>query len=502
MDLGPKAQGGLLQRLTGNSVKLFRDFVVLAGGQIISKLLGFVAFAWLARSLDPVRYGAVEYVVGLSVFFALLVDGGLGVVGTRRATSDPATLPLLAFQIPLARLMIAIVGVPVMAVLAIGTMRETVPAALVWLFAASLLTAPWRQQWLFQTTRRMTSIANAEIIRMAIFAGAIWIMVRAPEDILVVGWAEFAAVTAMTAYCVLVQQRQITPVRLTGKLSGFVGLLKEGAAVGSTNMVWALNQFVPLFLITAILGGVEIAWFAGAARIVGSLLQFSNIYHFNLYPAVSHAHAKADGALRQLLERSLRVTAWVGVFVALALTVFAQPLVRLTLGNNLLDAAPLLQVMSWTIPVALWSGHSRWALSAAGEQKLVLWSQILGLAVTVTACIVLGQFFGGIGYAAGALAGAITVWIFSHRSARIEGCTPPSYRLTLLPLGLAGAIICASEFLEPDAWQMVMAVGAFVVLAPLLDRALLRDLRLLGTATHQGKADEQPDPGNHNSTSA
>jgi O-antigen/teichoic acid export membrane protein len=482
--MGPKAQGGLLQRLTGNSVKLFRDFVVLAGGQIVSKLLGFAAFAWLARSLDPVRYGAVEYVVGLSVFFALLVDGGLGVVGTRRSAGNPAILPLLAFQIPLARLMIAIVGIPVMVILAISTMRGAAPTALVWLFAGSLLTAPWRQQWLFQTTGHMAIIAKSEIIRMAIFAGTVWMMVRAPEDILIVGWAEFAAVAAMTAYCVLVQQRQITPVRLIGKLSGFVGLLKEGAAVGSTNMVWALNQFVPLFLITAILGGVEIAWFAGAARIVGSLLQFSNIYHFNLYPAVSRAHTTADGALRQLLERSLRVTAWVGVFVALALTVFALPLVRLTLGNNLLDAAPLLQVMSWTIPVALWSGHSRWALSAAGAQKLVLLSQILGLAVTATACIVLGQLFGGIGYAAGALAGAIAVWIFSHRSARIKGCSPPSYRLTLLPLGLAGAIIYASQFLKPDAWQMVMAVGAFVVLAPLLDRALLRDLRLLGTATH------------------
>ena len=33
-------------------------------------VLGFLAFAWLARTLDPEAYGAVEYVIGLSVLIA------------------------------------------------------------------------------------------------------------------------------------------------------------------------------------------------------------------------------------------------------------------------------------------------------------------------------------------------------------------------------------------------------------------------------------------------
>ena len=88
---------------------------------MISKALGFLAFAWLARALDPVSYGAVEYIVGLTAFFALLVDGGLGVVGTRRTVRDPQELPLLAYQIPVARFLLVFVGVPVMAFIAIVT---------------------------------------------------------------------------------------------------------------------------------------------------------------------------------------------------------------------------------------------------------------------------------------------------------------------------------------------------------------------------------------------
>ncbi|MBK6721060.1 MAG: oligosaccharide flippase family protein [Sphingomonadales bacterium] len=120
-------------------MKLFRDFTVLAGGQLISKALSFLAFAWLARALDPISYGAVEYIVGLTAFFALLVDGGLGVIGTRRTVRDPEELALLAHQIPVARFLLVLVGVPIMASIAIVTTRATVQQALVLLFAASLL---------------------------------------------------------------------------------------------------------------------------------------------------------------------------------------------------------------------------------------------------------------------------------------------------------------------------------------------------------------------------
>ena len=450
--------------------------------------------AWLARALDPISYGAVEYIVGLTAFFALLVDGGMGVVGTRRTVRDPQDLPLLAHQIPVARFLLVLVGVPLMTLIAITTTRATVPQALVFVFAASLLTAPWRQQWLFQATGRMATVANAEIVRMVVFAAGIWIFVRTPSDVLAVGFTELCAVSAMTAFCIVMQQRQVTPFRLRGSFAGFGALVREGAAVGSSNFVWALAQSVPLFLIASLSGGVETAWFAGAARIIGSLGQFGNLYHFNLYPAVSRAYADADGTLGRLQARSMRVTAWGGIFIALVLTVFALPIVKLTLGDKLLAAAPLLKIMAWILPMALWSGHSRNALAAAGEQKMVLYSQIIGLAATVAACVGLGQVYGGTGYAAGSLAGAIVVWAVSHRCARVRGCEPPPYRLTFRPLVLAAIIVLLVEWQMFGFWASALAVSAFPLLAPVLDRTLVGDIFQLGKAKQrEDSALSEPD---------
>src|SRR5262249_58978533 len=52
--------------LAGGGTKFFRDLSVLVGGQIAVKLLGFVAFAYLARRLGTEAYGSVEFIVGLA----------------------------------------------------------------------------------------------------------------------------------------------------------------------------------------------------------------------------------------------------------------------------------------------------------------------------------------------------------------------------------------------------------------------------------------------------
>ena len=68
-------------------MKLLRDFLALASGQVLSKIIIFVAFAYLARTLEPEYYGFVEFAVALSLFSTIVVDLGLGSIGARELGS-------------------------------------------------------------------------------------------------------------------------------------------------------------------------------------------------------------------------------------------------------------------------------------------------------------------------------------------------------------------------------------------------------------------------------
>jgi O-antigen/teichoic acid export membrane protein len=473
-------------------LKLFLDYIVLASGQLVGKLVGFVAFAYLARVLDPSDYGAVEYVVGLAVYATIVVDAGLDSIGVRRALRSPASLSTLAYQIPVARLAVAMVCIPAMGLFANSAMKGGTSASLIWLFALSLLTAPWRQEWLLQATERMTEAAIAQVLRAVVFASAVWALIRAPKDLIFVGWAEIASVIAATAYCLWIQHTRIAPIRVRGSLHGLGGLMNEGARQGVTNLVWATNQAAPLFLVGAMLGSSQVAWFGAAGRVIGSLLTFNNLYHFNLYPAVARAAANDTEALKRLMRRSFRVTSWAGVAVALAITLFAQPLTLIVFGPKLGEAAPLLALLAWTFPIGLASGHPRWGLTAIGAQTSVAGSQLVGLAVLLVACPLLGLTWGVMGVAVGSILSALAVWGASHVMAARRGAHPPPMVLASRPVLLAAALMAAQVYFAPPGWWVpAIELAAFVLAAPLLDRKLVFDLAMLGRSK-QVAAPEEP----------
>ncbi|MEO5701552.1 MAG: oligosaccharide flippase family protein [Casimicrobiaceae bacterium] len=463
-------------------MKLFRDYAVLAGGQIAGKVLGFVAFAWLARALDPAGYAAVEYVVGLALLFGALVEGGFGVVAVRHVARSPAELPRLVLQIPWARLALAVAAVPLMVLAAVYFSHGLVTPTLAWLFALGLLAIPWRQEWLLQAQERMGEAALAQLVKAAVFAAVVMVWVHAPQSLAATGAADLAGTAAMTAYCLYVQHRAITPVRIRGSLTGLGPLAREAAVVALGNIVLTLHHFAPLFMSVPIAGATATAWLAASARIVGSLLVFSYLYHYSLYPSIARGALRTDARHAAVMSASCRITAWTGVLAALAITLVAREIMVTAFGAKLAPAARTLQVLAWVLPVVLVSGHARWGLVARGAQVNLLTAQLAGLGATVVLGALLGRSSGATGFALAAVAGALVVWLVSHDSARRRGAAPPPMHLILAPLACAAVTLTAWHYLGLGGWWALVMIVPYLLAAPLLDRSLFAAARLLAHA--------------------
>jgi O-antigen/teichoic acid export membrane protein len=79
--------------------RLVLNFVFLSGGEALSKVFAFFAFAYLARILGPDIYGDIEFALAATLFFNLVVEGGLGLLGAREIAKDDRTIPELTFHI-------------------------------------------------------------------------------------------------------------------------------------------------------------------------------------------------------------------------------------------------------------------------------------------------------------------------------------------------------------------------------------------------------------------
>ena len=466
--------------------KLARDFLVLSSGQFFSKIVGFVAFAYLARTLGPESYGLVEYAVGLAVFFARLVDWGMGPIGVRELAAKPETAVSLAAQISGARLLIACIAVPVLGLAALWSGQPETAVKLVWLYALSLLAVPWKQDWLLQGREMMNAAAFAQFVRMFTFAAGVVILVHSELDILYVGLAEIAAVAITTAYYLGIQRFWICPVRLKFDPKDVVRLIRQGFSVGLSNVVWTFIQYAPLFLVANLAGGVSLAWFAASHRVVISLLILSYIYHWNLYPTMARRAESSPDALQILIGASFRVVAWGGILIALILTLIGRPLLVLAFGPSFAEAAPAFVVLIWALPVTLLSGHARWALIAKGLQRYVFFAHVAGAVVVLTVGLALTSRFGAVGAATAMTAASLAIWAVAHTFAILKVGPLPGITAVLLPACVAGmAFVLAQGLNTLPLLGAAAAAAVYVLFALLIDRKLLPDLlRLM-----QAKAD-------------
>ena len=267
--------------------KLIKDLLSLASGRVVSMLIGFAAFAYLARVLGPKAYGVVEFAIAITAFAAIIIECGVGPICVRELIKHPGRGRELAAQSTLARLLLALLIVPLIGVAA--TMANLTPTAvtLVWLYAFSLLAVPLNQEWVLQGYGKMTPAAIALPIRAATLAGGIFLLIRGAADLVVVGLIEICAVAAVTAYYVAAQYAWTVPFRFHWSPRETLYLLKEGSLVGLSNGLWAFMIYAPMILLTNLVGSTETGFLGAAQRIAIAMVPLSIVYYFNLYPVMA-----------------------------------------------------------------------------------------------------------------------------------------------------------------------------------------------------------------------
>jgi O-antigen/teichoic acid export membrane protein len=464
--------------------KMLRGIVMLWMGQIVNKILGFVAFAFLARRLGAQDYGTVEYAMGLATIAALAAEGGMGAVGVRRLVQGERSARMLAAVVPAAQSCLAALVVPGVVAFAWMFAGDARAVTLVALVSASVLLLPWKQDWLFQAHGKMGHIVAEQTLRASLFAAGVIVFVAGDADLVRVGVAEIASVAAATLYLVAMQRRSIATARARFAWRDILDVGREGASIGAAAVVWALIQYAPLVMLANIAGMADAAHFGAAHRLGVSLVTFSWIYHYNFYPTIAQRMTGDPEAMAMLTRSSFRIAAWGGIGLALAVTLTAEPLLALLFGDPFRAGAPALSVLVWTFPVTLLSGHARWILVAARRARDMLVAQIVGGVVAVVAGALLIGRFGAVGAGAAMLLATFAIWAVAQALVAVQVRAAPLIPC-VLPAALAAAILILARSLAADPWIAGAAgVSAFSLLAPLLDRTLVRDLsQFVGAAS-------------------
>jgi O-antigen/teichoic acid export membrane protein len=381
--------------------RLAINYFFLSVGEFTAKLLTFASFSYLARVLGPVSYGFLEFTLAVMVFFTLPADLGLGAYGAREIARHPERASRLLHEITGLRMLLALGSMVGLGVFIFFLHKSADLKLLLVLYGVSLLGGPFLLQWFFQAHDQMHWVGLASIVRQAGFAIAVFLICRHGIPLVTIGFIECASVAAVAVFCLYVTRRRMRfawpwPDLHVARLMGHV---QEAAPIGLTEVAWAFMWYFCTVLLGFIFTDASLGWFGASHRALMALHTFVWLYFFNLLPSISRCVALPHEQLLELMHRSLRFAAWIGLFGAALLTVVSPQLLTLIYGPAFRAASHSFAILAWMLPVAMLSGHHRYILIAYNRQGQLLACTALSAAAAVVLGFALVPLYGGPGAA-------------------------------------------------------------------------------------------------------
>jgi O-antigen/teichoic acid export membrane protein len=242
-----------------------------------------------------------------------------------------------------------------------------------------------------------------------------------------------------------------------------MGHLKEASPIGLTELAWAFMWYFCTVLLGFIFSDSSLGWFGASHRALMALHTFVWLYFFNLLPSISRCMALPNSHLLELMDRSVRFAAWVGLFAAALLTV-VSPLVLTTMyGPRFREAWHSFSVLVWMLPVAMLSGHHRYILLAYNHQKRLLYCTAASAVAAVALSFALVPLYNGEGAASALLLANFINLVLVYLSVRQLVVPVPVGRQLVAPLtALAAAAVFYLALVKWNYWlALAVAVATY-----------------------------------------
>lgn len=413
-----------------------KNILWLAGERVARAALTATVLGLVARHLEPVGFGRLNFAIALVAIAIPLANLGLeGIVITeviRQPGREGAVLGT-AFRMRIAAG--AVTGILLLAASALtpATRHDMASIAII---SISLLFQPAEvvDLW-FQ--RHLQSRNTVAVRLIAVSAGGLLKLglVLANAGLLAFVWAQvaesaFFAVGLLAAY-----------IRSPGRTGGWIWdgtiariLWRRGAPLAIAGVVVAFSLRFDQILVREWLGPSMAGIYFASSRLTEIALFAGTATTLSLFPILAASHGKSPTAFRECVQATFDILSFLGWIVAISFTLVGPWAISFVYGPTYANAAPILIWQGWACIFALSAG-ARWQYILLEAPTIVnLVAAIFGIATQLSIAAWLVPHFNAVGVAIAWFAGAVSSgFLTSFIIAPLRPCAAAQARGLLIP---------------------------------------------------------------------
>jgi len=377
--------GVLRRRLEGRSYlrRVIDNTGWVLAERVLRYTIGFLVGVWIARYVGPSDYGLLNYAaafVGVLTFMSTL---GLDSLAVRDMVQNPGASGEILGTLLLMRLaggVLLIIGaVAGLMILQPGDSRA--PTLVLLVSLAQLLQAFDSIDCWFQSIMSSRSTVFAKAAALLSMSAVRVVLILAQAPLVAFAWAILAESTllalAMLAAYRLSGQR-LTSLRTA--LARAKQLVTGGWPLMLSAAVVAVYSRIDQVMLGQMAGFPEVGAYAVAVRIVEVSYVVPAVIVSSIFPAMIQSLELGRDVFEARIQKLYDLMLWMGVAVALPLSILAPLIVHTVAGDAYAAASPPLALLAW-MPV--------WVFLGLARQKWLLAENALkaAMAIEIAACV-------------------------------------------------------------------------------------------------------------------
>jgi PST family polysaccharide transporter len=367
--------------------KIWENLTALLSVHVLNYVAPLLTLPLLTRVLGPSSWGMLAFAEAYAMYASLIIEYGFSLSATREIAQASEDLSLRS------RLLSGVFTAQILLSLAVGAstiaLALTVPAFRLYanLLGPAFLLAVFRAvfpAWYFQGLERMKLIAAVNIAANLSSAILIFLIVRAPNQILVPLIVRGIAAFLASAVATYLAMRELPPVALS--LKHALRALKQGWSLFLFRSAVSLYTTGNVLLLGVLAPAQVVAWFAGAERITKACTSVFGPITQTFYPRINSLLKSDPDAAKRMAKVSAQCTIGIGVAIGLGLFTLSPFIVRVALGHGFLPAVIVLRWLSvlppliaastvlgiqWMLPLRLDSAYTK-IIVAGGLLNILL----------------------------------------------------------------------------------------------------------------------------------
>ena len=399
-----------LRKVIANTTWLFADKILQLG-------LGLLVGLWVARYLQPERFGLLNYAMATAGLFAPIASLGLGSIVIRDLSRDSSNKEEILGTV----FVLKYIGSLIALLLTVGTvilLNPTEPytqllvgvAALVTLFQPFEAIDFWFQSQV-QSKYTVLSTNGAYLIMSVVKV----ILINLRASLISFAWI-FSAEYALRALgFVIVYQangNQILKWQFNRKLA--MELLRQSWPMILSDFMIFIYMQIDQIMMKQLSSAEELGLYAAAVKVSGLWYFVPMAIVVSVFPSIVKAKDISETLYTERLQKLLYLMSLISYAVAIPVMLFAQPIVILLYGKNYLGAAPSLAVLIWAgLFVCLGIARSTWLITE-GFLNLSAATTAVGAVVNIILNFILIPRYGGLGAGIATLIAQMTASYLAH----------------------------------------------------------------------------------------